>query len=41
LQNKNSINGNIVLIDEPEISLHPNWQLKILDFYKKIFQNES
>ena len=41
LQNQNSINGNIVLIDEPEISLHPNWQLKILDFYKKIFQNES
>ena len=30
-----------MLIDEPEISLHPNWQLKILDFYKKIFQNES
>lgn len=41
LQNKNSINGNPILIDEPEISLHPNWQLKILDFYKNIFIDES
>lgn len=39
LQNQNSINGNVVLIDEPEISLHPNWQLKILDFYKDIFKD--
>lgn len=37
LKNKNSLNGNIVLIDEPEISMHPNRQLKILDFYKSLF----
>lgn len=36
LKNQNRIKGNIVLIDEPEISLHPNWQLKIMDFYKAI-----
>jgi hypothetical protein len=26
-------------MDEPEISLHPNWQLKIVDFYKRIFSD--
>jgi len=29
------------LIDEPENSLHPSWQLKILDFYKAIFTDTS
>lgn len=28
-------NTDIVLIDEPETSLHPKWQLKILDFIKE------
>ena len=31
--------GKVVLIDEPEISLHPNWQKKILDYYQKLFTN--
>ncbi len=31
----------ILFIDEPEISLHPDWQLKILDFYKKLVTSES
>lgn len=31
--------GSIVLIDEPEISLHPNWQMKYLSFLKKVFKN--
>ncbi len=26
----------IILIDEPEISLHPNWQFQIIELYKKI-----
>lgn len=26
----------IILIDEPEISMHPEWQQKILDFYRKV-----
>ncbi|WHI49153.1 AAA family ATPase [Microbulbifer sp. VAAF005] len=29
-------NGTLSIIDEPEISLHPSWQIKILDFYKSI-----
>lgn len=41
LQDQKSLNGAIVFIDEPEISLHPNWQIKILDYYKKIFINED
>jgi ABC-type cobalamin/Fe3+-siderophores transport system ATPase subunit len=28
--------GAVGLIDEPEISLHPDWQLKIMSFYKSI-----
>ena len=41
LKDKNSLNGAIVTIDEPELSLHPNWQKKILQFYQSIFTNES
>lgn len=41
LKDKNALNGAIVLIDEPEISLHPDWQKKIMDFYKGIFTNEE
>lgn len=41
LKDKNALNGAIVLIDEPEISLHPDWQKKIMNFYKKIFTNEK
>lgn len=34
----NSIKENsVVLIDEPEISLHPNWQIKYISFLKKVF----
>lgn len=41
LRNKLATEGSIVLIDEPEISLHPKWQLKILDFYKNLFKNDK
>lgn len=37
LQNKNSLKGVPVFIDEPEISLHPKWEEKIFDYYKNIF----
>jgi predicted ATPase len=30
-------NDNLVLIDEPEISLHPNWQLQYVTLLKKMF----
>lgn len=36
LKDKEINNGINVLLDEPEISLHPNWQMEILDFYKNI-----
>jgi predicted ATP-binding protein involved in virulence len=30
-------NNSLVLIDEPEISLHPNWQKKYMGFLQEIF----
>lgn len=41
LKDKLSTEGAIILIDEPEISLHPNWQIKIIEFYKNLFLNEE
>lgn len=29
------------IIDEPEISMHPKWQEKILDYYKSIFKGKD
>ena len=37
LKDINAMNGAFVFIDEPEISLHPSWQEKIMDYYKGIF----
>ena len=39
LKDKEALNGALVFIDEPEISLHPIWQKKIMDYYKGIFTN--
>jgi hypothetical protein len=33
--------NSILLLDEPEISLHPNWQMKYMTFLKKIFNDYS
>ncbi len=41
LKDVNALNGAFVFIDEPEISLHPTWQKKIMDYYKGIFTNED
>ena len=41
LKDKNLLKGATVLIDEPEISLHPEWQKKIMDYYKRIFTDEN
>lgn len=41
LKDANAINGAFVFIDEPEISLHPAWQMKIMDYYKSIFTDKS
>ncbi len=37
LRNLNNISGGIILIDEPELSLHPRWQIKYISFLKDIF----
>jgi predicted ATPase len=31
--------NSLVMLDEPEISLHPNWQIKYMDIFSKIFQD--
>lgn len=41
LRNIGRSKGAIILIDEPELSLHPNWQLKILSFFKRLFTDDS
>jgi predicted ATPase len=30
--------NSLILLDEPEISLHPNWQIKYMDIFNKIFR---
>lgn len=32
--------NSLLLIDEPEISLHPNWQMKYIDVLSKIFSGD-
>lgn len=32
--------GATIIIDEPELSLHPRWQEKILDFYRNLFKDD-
>ena len=32
---------SIILIDEPELSLHPKWQQRIIEVYKKIGENNQ
>lgn len=41
LRNQKTTEGSVVLIDEPEISLHPRWQLDILCFLKTLFSNNG
>ena len=41
LQNQQSSKGCCILIDEPEISLHPIWQGKIFDYYRNLFIDDN
>jgi predicted ATPase len=36
-----NLENSIILIDEPELSLHPEWQQKILNFYRNIGKNNQ
>ncbi len=38
---KLNINNSIILIDEPEKSIHPSWQQNILKLYQKIGKNNQ
>lgn len=35
------VNNSVILIDEPEISLHPQWQKKIIHVYESIGNNNQ
>lgn len=39
LKNSNSIIGGTALIDEPELSMHPTWQKRILPYYRSLFSS--
>lgn len=39
LRNLNVLSGTVVFVDEPELSMHPLWQKKILPFYEDLFKD--
>jgi len=39
LQNLNVKQGGVVFVDEPELSLHPEWQINYLRFLEEVFGN--
>lgn len=41
LKNQQRLDNGIVIIDEPEISLHPKWQQKIFSYYRHISGDNS
>lgn len=41
LRNMKWLDGGVVLIDEPELSMHPKWQRRILDFYRNLFSVDN
>ena len=41
LKNVNSMSGGIALIDEPELSMHPKWEQKILRYYRDLFTDPT
>ncbi len=41
LKNLNNLPGSIILIDEPELSLHPIWQQKIIEYFRRMCIDET
>lgn len=37
LKNQKQLDGAVCMIDEPELSMHPKWQIKALRYYKNLF----
>lgn len=40
LKNSKKLEGGLGVIDEPELSMHPRWQQRILDYYKSLFTQD-
>ncbi len=41
LKNSNKLDGAAIMIDEPELSMHPKWQKNILKYYKDLFSESG
>ncbi|MDO8344888.1 MAG: AAA family ATPase [Cellvibrio sp.] len=41
LRNSDLLNGSAILVDEPELSMHPKWQQRILAYYKELFTKNN
>jgi predicted ATPase len=41
LRDSASVQGGLVLVDEPELSLHPTWQARILGFYQRLLHQDA
>lgn len=41
LKNNRKLDGAAIMIDEPELSMHPKWQKNILKYYKDLFTKDS
>lgn len=41
LKDVKNINSSILFIDEPEMSLHPEWQTRIIQYYKDLFSDSD
>lgn len=41
LRNLQKMKGGTIFIDEPELSMHPKWERKILKYYKDLFTEDE
>jgi predicted ATPase len=41
LKNTGKLDGAAIMVDEPELSMHPKWQERILQYYKKLFTESN
>jgi predicted ATPase len=41
LKNNKNLKGSAIMIDEPELSMHPKWQKNILKYYKDLFTENN
>lgn len=41
LRNSGILQDSAIFVDEPELSMHPKWQRRILDYYKGLFTQQG